>query len=124
MHQLCAMRPTAILLTTLLVMLSTRIIRYLLLHESQRMPLDRWDESSDSFDDREYPDEADLDDGSADTIVCPHCGADVYEDADQCPECGMFLLADTRVWSSRSLWWIVLGLLGVVAAILALVLGL
>jgi hypothetical protein len=83
-----------------------------------------WDESSDSLDDREYPDADDLDDGSTDTVVCPHCGADVYEDADQCPECGMFLLSDTRVWSSKSLGWIALGLLGVVAAILALILGL
>ena len=88
------------------------------------MPAANWDESSDSFDDREYPDEDDLDDGSTDTVVCPHCGADVYEDADQCPECGMFLLSDTRVWSSKSLGWIALGLLGVIAAILALVLGL
>ncbi len=83
-----------------------------------------WDESSESFDDREYPDEDDLDDGSTDTRVCPHCSADVYEDADQCPECGEYLMSDTRVWSSKSLWWIALGLLGVVAAILALVLGL
>lgn len=83
-----------------------------------------WDEASDSLDDREYPDEDDLDDGSTGTVVCPHCRADVYEDADQCPECGEYLLSDTRVWSSKSLWWIALGLLGIVAAILALVLGL
>jgi hypothetical protein len=124
MHQLDAMHPTAILLTTLLVVLSTRVTHYFLPHESHDMSLDRWDESADSFDDCEYPEEADGDDGSADTIGCPHCGADVYEDADQCPECGMYLVADTRVWSGKSLWWIALGLLGIVAVILALVLGL
>ncbi len=59
------------------------------------MPAANWDEPSDSFDDREYPDEDDLDDGSTDTVVCPHCGADVYEDADQCPECGMYSAMQT-----------------------------
>ena len=88
------------------------------------MPAAYYDESSDSFDDHDDPDDNALDDGGADTIVCPHCGTDVYEDADRCPECGEYLIADTRVWSSKSLWWIALGLLGVVAAILALVLGL
>ena len=84
------------------------------------MPAPSWDEP----DDREYPDDDDLDDESTDTIVCRHCGADVYEDADQCPTCGMYITADTRVWSSKSLGWIALGLLGVFAAILALILGL
>ena len=36
----------------------------------------------------------------------------------------MYLICDTRVWSGKSLWWIALGLLGIIAAILALVLGL
>jgi hypothetical protein len=84
------------------------------------MPATSWDEP----DDREYPDSDDLDDETTDTVVCRHCGADVYEDADQCPACGMYLVADTGVWSGRSFGWIALGLLGVLAAILALILGL
>lgn len=88
------------------------------------MPAAYYDESSDSCDDRDDPDDNALDDGLTDTVVCQHCGADVYEDANQCPACGMYLLADTRVWSGRPLWWVVLGLLGILAGILALVLGL
>jgi hypothetical protein len=89
------------------------------------MPPTSWDEP----DDGEYPDDLDLDgddlvDESTDTIVCRHCGADVYEDADQCPTCGMYIMADTGVWSSKSIGWIALGLLGVIATILALILGL
>jgi hypothetical protein len=39
----------------------------------------------------------------------------------QCPTCGSYLTEDTNPWSGRSLWWIVLGLLGVGAAVAALV---
>ena len=88
------------------------------------MPTAHWDESPDSDDDPEYPDEDDSDHGDTDTVVCQHCGADVYEDADQCPACGMYLIPDTRTWSGRSIWWIGLGLLGIIAVILALTLGL
>ncbi|MHB0958009.1 MAG: hypothetical protein ACYC6N_15980 [Pirellulaceae bacterium] len=80
--------------------------------------------SRDEPDDRDDPDDDDLDDESTDTIVCRHCGADVYEDADQCPTCGMYIMANTGVWSNKSVVWIALGLLGVLAAILALTLGL
>ena len=86
------------------------------------MPAAYWNESPDDLDDREYPDVDDTDDDEQ-TVVCPECGADVYEDADQCPACGMFLIHDTRVWSGRSTWWIVLGLLGIIAVILALAFG-
>jgi hypothetical protein len=88
------------------------------------MPTAYQDDSSDDFDDGDYPDEDDVDDDLTDTVVCQHCGADVYEDAAQCPACGMYLTRDTRVWSGRSTWWVALGLLGVIAVILALSLGL
>ncbi|MCU0959191.1 MAG: zinc-ribbon domain-containing protein [Pirellulaceae bacterium] len=78
----------------------------------------------DSFDRLDDPDDDELDDKDTATIACPHCGAEIYEAADQCPACGMFVMPDTRVWSGKSVWWIALGVLGVVAALLALVLGL
>ncbi len=88
------------------------------------MPAAYWDESPHSDDDPDYPDEDDdQDSGDTDTVVCQHCGADLYEDADQCPACGMYVIPDTRVWSGRSTWWVVLGLLGILAVILALSLG-
>lgn len=78
-------------------------------------------------DDDRWQDEPDDDDNPVDddeaeslTVSCPSCGAEIYEDAVACPNCGTYVTADTSVWSGRSGWWIVLGLLGIVAVILAL----
>lgn len=58
---------------------------------------------------------------------CPLCGGEVYEDAVRCPSCGEYLEAgfatrDGGPWSGRSVWWVALGLLGMVATIAALAL--
>lgn len=29
------------------------------------------------------------DEDDADVVECPHCGREVYDDADRCPHCGM-----------------------------------
>jgi rRNA maturation protein Nop10 len=42
------------------------------------------------------------------TIPCPHCGADVYDDAEQCPACGQYLL-DADAPAAGRPWWIVIG---------------
>jgi len=82
---------------------------------------DLWfEDSGDELLDDEFPDENEHDDDLSRTLPCPQCGADVYEDAVQCPHCGNYITHDTHVWSGRPLWWIVLGLLGVLATILAL----
>ena len=82
---------------------------------------DLWfDEPEYELNDEEYPDEEAADDDSSLVSPCPECGAEVYEDAVQCPVCGHFITHDTHVWSERPAWWILLGVLGVVAAILVL----
>ena len=78
---------------------------------------DEWFEEPD--DEREEYDDLDGDDESL-TLPCPECGADVFEDAVQCPVCGNYITHSTSVWQGRPGWWIVLGLLGVVALILVL----
>ncbi len=80
--------------------------------------------SDDDLEDREFPDE-DVDDDASEspTRECPRCGMDVYEDVEQCPLCGAWITADTSPWSGRSIWWVILGLLGVVALVWALSLG-
>jgi hypothetical protein len=80
--------------------------------------------SDDDLDEREFPDEDydDADDESP-TRECPRCGADVYEDAEQCPLCSTWLTADTSPWSGRAWWWVALGLLGVFALVIVLGLG-
>jgi len=74
---------------------------------------------ADDFDAEEAPDDA-ADDDLTETTPCPSCGADVYEDAEQCPYCGTYLTSQTSPWAGRSVWWIVLAVLGLLATILAL----
>jgi hypothetical protein len=49
------------------------------------------------------------------------CGMDVYEDAEKCPLCGEFFSRQPgEAWRGKPMWWIVLGLLGIIAVILML----
>ena len=76
---------------------------------------------SDDWDDGSGWDEGDWDeDGPAETVSCPSCGVDVYEEAEQCPSCGEWITSFHSPWQGKSTWWIVLGALGVAATILAL----
>lgn len=50
-------------------------------------------EWADDLDDDEYPDWSnDADDDAVDLVPCPHCGAEIYEDAEQCPICGEYVI--------------------------------
>jgi len=63
----------------------------------------------------------DDDDDIGETIPCRSCGADVYEDALQCPECGDYVsLSGGGFFAGRPWWFVVLGVLGIVALIYAL----
>jgi hypothetical protein len=73
-----------------------------------------WDD--DSWDDDDLP----ADDGAAATVPCPSCGADVYEDAVQCPACGEYITHSSSMWDGKPLWWVVLGLLGIATTIAVL----
>ncbi len=68
----------------------------------------------DDWDDDDFEDS---DDDSAEVIDCPACGAAIYEDAPQCPECGEYVVTSTNIWSGRPAWWVVLGVAGMLAAI-------
>ncbi len=69
-------------------------------------PDDEWDPEAEAAEDAdvaaddpdadpEGPQEIDLvaGDDEAETVACPHCGTDVYEDADRCPHCGEWIAA-------------------------------
>jgi len=86
------------------------------------MPSDsEWfEEPGDELGDDEYPDEDELDDELSDTVPCPNCGAEVYEDTVACPHCGTYITVGSAIWSGRPLWWITLGILGLVAVIVIL----
>jgi zinc-ribbon domain len=68
---------------------------------------DDWDEPDDGWepdDDEWQPDAQDEDE----TAPCPHCQAPVYEGAEQCPACGIYL-SEEDAPPSRKPWWLVLG---------------
>ncbi len=73
----------------------------------------------DEYDNDEY-DNSEYDDDLTETVACPHCGAEVYEDAVRCPICETYITHDTNIWAGRPVWWILLGLLGIVAVIVIL----
>lgn len=73
----------------------------------------------DEYDD--YDSDVREEDDSNDVLPCPECGAEIYEDSQQCPVCGNYItFTGNGPFSGRPLWWIVLGLAGVVALIVAL----
>ena len=81
--------------------------------------MDDFVSEDDDFDQDEF-DTFDVDDDEAETIPCPNCGADVYEDAPRCPSCDEYITASNSVWIGRPWWWIGLGIAGIAATILAL----
>ncbi len=62
----------------------------------------------------------DYDDDSSETLPCPNCGAEIYEDAERCPCCGEYVVFAGSLWSGRPAWWIVLGILGILATVVVL----
>jgi predicted nucleic acid-binding Zn ribbon protein len=56
--------------------------------------------------DPEAPDESDWDSGDVGTIVCPHCGREIYEAAQQCPKCGKYLSKEDAPRPTP--WWILI----------------
>ena len=82
---------------------------------------DQWfEEPGDELRDDEFPEEDGPDDDLSETVPCAQCGAEIYEDAVRCPACGAYVAHASSVWSGRPAWWIVLGLLGILAVILVL----
>ncbi|MCZ6651881.1 MAG: hypothetical protein O7D91_02505 [Planctomycetota bacterium] len=74
----------------------------------------------DSFDDREWPDRQDCtpEDAEPDEIPCPNCHHLIYEEAEQCPHCGEWVV---RPSFSRGAVWGVLAVLVILAFLLAFV---
>jgi hypothetical protein len=57
------------------------------------------------------------DDDEPDELPCPNCDALIAEDSVRCPICGEYVTWDTRAWTGKPWWWIVLGLAGIMAFI-------
>ena len=77
-----------------------------------------WDESEDDGFYGIEDDDFYVDDDDSETVPCPDCGEDVYEDAERCPACGNYIVhTRPHIWANRPLWWIVLGACGIAAVI-------
>ena len=50
-------------------------------------------------------------------VPCPHCKAEIDEEAEQCPRCGMFLSREDAPPQAKSAVWIVLMVLALLAAL-------
>jgi len=79
-----------------------------------------FEQPDDELRDDEYPDEDESDDEATATVACPHCGAQVYEDAEYCPVCDSYITPGGNAISGRPLWWILLGLAGIIATLVVL----
>ena len=82
------------------------------------MPRTRFDEDEyegSPDDDRDAPLEADWeeDDEESDTRPCPKCRRDVYDEADQCPYCGTYMVQELSAASNRSTLFIVTAIVAI-----------
>jgi flagellin-like protein len=57
---------------------------------------DDLDENGEGFEDLDY------DQDDTDLASCPHCGQEVYDDADRCPECGQNIVGGRDPGGPRS----------------------
>ncbi len=58
----------------------------------------------------EGPQSVDLDEfgehHESETLPCPSCGVDVYEDTDRCPACGEYITPRWATSSAQPIWWL------------------
>ena len=62
-------------------------------------------EDDDNPDDEE-PDEP-QDEDDVETIPCPHCGKPVYEEAERCPHCELYLSREDAPAGRKPVWIII-----------------
>ncbi len=76
-----------------------------------------------ALEDWEYPEPDESDDDFVDTVRCPECGREVYEESPSCPGCGYFILATDRrgPMAVRSMGW--MGLAVAIILIGSLIVG-
>lgn len=51
------------------------------------------------------PSDEDLERFGGETALCPRCGAEVWDEAPQCPECGEWIGGATTRHSPTQSWW-------------------
>lgn len=71
----------------------------------RRRPLEDWED----------PEPDDEDEGEDDLYVCPSCGAAVYEDCEQCPQCGDYITPGSSLRSAGGSRWLVVAVVVMIA---------
>ena len=56
-------------------------------------------------------------DDSRALVPCPHCRAEIDEEAEQCPKCGMYITKEDTPSGGKSVVWVVLMALALLAAL-------
>lgn len=73
---------------------------------------------SDDWDDPDFDDDISDEwqsDDHVETLACPSCGEQIYEEAQQCPHCGQYVTPSSSPLLGRPWWFVVLGILGIIA---------
>lgn len=78
------------------------------------------DEYDDEEDDWELPEPDEDDDDSIETVACPSCGRQIYEEAEECPYCHQYVTHSTSVLAGKPIWFVALAILGIIAVIVVL----
>ena len=73
--------------------------------------------------DDEYAGEEYADEDLSETIPCPNCGADVYEDSPACPVCGEYVTRSSSPLAGMPRWFAVLGVIGTLILVAMLAVG-
>jgi hypothetical protein len=64
-----------------------------------------------------YPAGLYVDDERA-VVPCPHCRAEIDEEAEQCPKCGTYISSEDAPSERKSLVWIIVMVLALLAALM------
>ena len=56
-------------------------------------------------------------------IPCPHCRAEIDEESEQCPKCGMYISKEDTPSDGKSPVWVILVALALLAAIVLALVG-
>jgi hypothetical protein len=43
-----------------------------------------------------------------DTIPCPHCGKQIYDESERCPYCETYISEEDDAQPTRKPWWIII----------------
>ena len=84
----------------------------------------RWDDDEDHDDEDDWYPEGQDDPDELDLVTCPACGEEIYEEAEQCPECGHYMVRGSNSpLRTAPNWYVAIALLGIVAVIIAMLMS-